>query len=103
MYCGLCTASEVFLIFTTQLYLCLCNKNAIVLKREVLQQEYSQPPILPSPHFRWVVKEKKKGIFFNEEMFVFATNCLPEKKRHTKNQEERDEKVCLLGKNSFPW
>ena len=25
-------------------------------KREVLQQEYSQPPILPSPHFRWVVK-----------------------------------------------
>ena len=24
-------------------------------KREVLQQEYSQPPILPSPHFRWVV------------------------------------------------
>ena len=25
-------------------------------KREVLQQEYSKPPILPSPHFRWVVK-----------------------------------------------
>ena len=25
-------------------------------KREALQQEYSQPPILPSPHFRWVVK-----------------------------------------------
>ena len=25
-------------------------------KREVLQQEYSQPPILPSPHFRLVVK-----------------------------------------------
>ena len=24
-------------------------------KREVLQQEYSQPPILPSPHFWWVV------------------------------------------------
>ena len=24
-------------------------------KREVLQNEYSQPPILPSPHFRWVV------------------------------------------------
>ena len=24
----------------------------------VLQQEYSQPPILPSPHFRWVVKEQ---------------------------------------------
>ena len=25
-------------------------------KREVLQQEYSQLLILPSPHFRWVVK-----------------------------------------------
>ena len=52
------TASEVFLIFTTQLYLYLCNYNAISLytdKREVLQQEYSQPPILPSPHFRRVV------------------------------------------------
>ena len=24
-------------------------------KREVLHQEYSQPPILPSPHFRWVM------------------------------------------------
>ena len=23
-------------------------------KREILQQEYSQPRILPSPHFRWV-------------------------------------------------
>ena len=29
-------------------------------KREVLQQEYSQPTILPSPHFRWVVKKKKE-------------------------------------------
>ena len=25
-------------------------------KRGVFQQEYFQPPILPSPHFRWVVK-----------------------------------------------
>ena len=25
-------------------------------KMEVLPQEYSQPLILPSPHFRWVVK-----------------------------------------------
>ena len=50
----------MFLIFTTQLYLCQCNYDAIfaytcIDKREVLQQEYSQPPILPSPHFRWVV------------------------------------------------
>ena len=28
--CGLSTASEVFLIFTTQLHSCLCNYNAIV-------------------------------------------------------------------------
>ena len=49
-YCGLSTASEVFLIFNTQLY-------SYVDKREVLQQEYSQPPTLPSHHFRWVVKD----------------------------------------------
>ena len=29
-YCGLSTASEVFLNFTTHLYACLCNDNAIV-------------------------------------------------------------------------
>ena len=27
-------------------------------KREVLQQEYSQSPILPSPHLQWVVKHR---------------------------------------------
>ena len=26
---------------------------------KVLQQEYSQPPIFPSPHFRWVVNTAK--------------------------------------------
>ena len=30
VYCGLSTASEVFLIFTTILYSCLCNPNEIV-------------------------------------------------------------------------
>ena len=30
VYCGLSIASEVFLIFTTQLYSCLYNHNAIV-------------------------------------------------------------------------
>ena len=30
-------------------------------EREVLQQEYSQPPILPSPHFRWVVKHQNNA------------------------------------------
>ena len=34
----------------------LCNILIYIIdKREVLQQEYSKPPILPSPHFRWVV------------------------------------------------
>ena len=31
VYCGLITASDVFLIFTTQLYACLCNNNATFL------------------------------------------------------------------------
>ena len=46
MYCDLSTASEVFLILTTQLYLCQCNYDAIasdIDEREVLQQEYSHP------------------------------------------------------------
>ena len=30
-HCGLSTASDVFLIFTTQPYSCLCNYNATVL------------------------------------------------------------------------
>ena len=49
---------SVFLIFTTQLYYYFCiimHWFSYLDKREVLQQEYSQPPILPSPHFRWVV------------------------------------------------
>ena len=61
----------MFLIFTTQLYSCLFNYVAIfsyIDKREVLQQEYSQPPILPSPHFRWVVNDNINihPVFFSE-------------------------------------
>ena len=43
VYCGLSTTYEVFLIFTTQQYSCLCSYTAIVSyldKRKVLQQEY---------------------------------------------------------------
>ena len=57
-YCDLSTASEVFFIFTNHLYLCLCNYNAkcfITLQEGSIAKEYSLPPILPSPHFRWVV------------------------------------------------
>ena len=43
-------------------------------KREVLQQEYFQPPILPSPHFWWVVKyhilEYVITIFHYESMLL---------------------------------
>ena len=63
VYNGLSTASEVLLIFTTQPYSYLCNYNAMFSytdKREVLQQEYSQPPILPFPHFRWVVNARRR-------------------------------------------
>ena len=53
VYCGLS-------LCTTQLCACLCNYNGTFFspfhKRVVLQQEYSQPPILPSAHFLWVVK-----------------------------------------------
>ena len=53
-----CTASEVFLVFTTQPYSGQCNYDATfpyLDKRKVLQQVYSQTPILPSPHLWWVV------------------------------------------------
>ena len=47
-YCGLSTASEVFLIFTTQLYSCLCNYNAIVFIS--LQEGSIATGILPTPN-----------------------------------------------------
>ena len=60
-------SSEVFLILTTQLYPCQCDYDSAfsyIDKREVLQQEYSQPQILPSPHFQWVVNQKDYFILF---------------------------------------
>ena len=52
-------STEIILIFTTQLFISvLISYNSLYLdKREVLQQEYSQHPILPSPHFRWVLND----------------------------------------------
>ena len=47
-------ASEGFLIFTTQLN--SCYALSYIDKKRVLQQEYSLPPILSSPHFWWVLK-----------------------------------------------
>ena len=36
-------------------YPIIMQKLSYLDEREVLQQEYSQSPILPSPHFQWVV------------------------------------------------
>ena len=48
VYCGMSTASEVFLIFTTQQF---CYFHALKLQKRVLLLQYSKPPILPSLHF----------------------------------------------------
>ena len=48
----------MFLFFTTHQYSFQYNYDttfSYIDKRGVLQKEYSQPSILPSPHLRWVV------------------------------------------------
>ena len=46
----------MFTIFTTEhVYAVIMQWFSYFDEREVLQQEYSKPPILPSPHFRWIV------------------------------------------------
>ena len=58
VYCGLSTASEVFLIFTTQLYQFLMHFSLFTLcsdKPEVFLPEYSQTAILHAAHFWGVV------------------------------------------------
>ena len=47
VYCGLSTASVVFLMFMHFVH--------IVTRRGALQQEYSPSPILSPSHFMWVV------------------------------------------------
>ena len=80
VYCGLRTASEVFLIFTTQLYSCLRNCDAIfsyIDSREVLQQEHSQSPILPSPHLRWVVNHASLSPYSLSLNYKYNFNKFP--------------------------
>ena len=58
VYCGLSTASEVFLIFTTQLYQYFSGFLLFALfsdKPEVFFPKYSQTAILHTSHFRRVV------------------------------------------------
>ena len=56
-YCGLSTASEVFLIFTTQLYqVFFFYLNYISDEPEVFLPKYFQAAILHAAHFRRVVK-----------------------------------------------
>ena len=58
VYCGPITTSEVFLIFTTQLYQYFSVLILFALssdKPEVFLPKYSQTAILHAAHFRWVV------------------------------------------------
>ena len=54
-YCGLRTASEVFLISTTQLYQYFFSICTTYHKLEVFFPKYSQTAILHAAHFRRVV------------------------------------------------
>ena len=57
-YCGMRTDSEVFLIFTTQLYhfwVCIFLFALFNDQPEVFLSEYSLPAILHAAHFRRVV------------------------------------------------
>ena len=59
VYCGLSTASEVFLIFTTRLYQYSSVFSLFALfseEPEVFLPKYSQTAILHAAHFRRVVK-----------------------------------------------
>ena len=60
VFCGPNTASEVFLIFTTQLYQYLSGFLLFALvsaEPEIFHPKYSQTAILHAAHFRRVVNE----------------------------------------------
>ena len=64
VYCGLSTASEVFLIFTTQLYqyFSVFFLFALIIDApEVFLPKYSQTAILHAAHFRRVVNDIAKA------------------------------------------
>ena len=71
------------------IHICAVIIQKFLDKREVLQQEYSQLPILPSPHFLWVVNPNRTMLvstvpiytfrlvsMFLTSMFLFKHACL---------------------------
>ena len=65
MYCGLSTASEVFLIFTTQLYQYFGVYFVFVLfgdEPEVFLPKYSQTAIRHAAHFQRVVNQHSQAL-----------------------------------------
>ena len=99
MYCGLSTASEVFLISTTQIYLCLCNWPIMQMFSYLAGGNYIATGIhlttnTPPVHVRWVVLVNACFNWLNgrpNEVFPFKIlPCLflpfsrpPHLKRHT--------------------
>ena len=66
VYCGLSTASEMFLIFTTQLYQFLCVFSLFAHfsdEPEVFLPKHSQMAILHAAHFRRVVTWDTHNLF----------------------------------------
>ena len=82
MYCGLGAASEVFLIFTTQLYQYFSVFSLFALfsdKPEVFLPEYSQTAILHAAHFRRVVNGFK---------YCMSDSCHNTKRKLSDTQNE---------------
>ena len=73
VYCGLSTSSEVFLIFTTQLYqyVTVFFLFALSDEPEVFLPEYSQTAILLAAHFWRVVKGE---ITFYSKIIILSSH-----------------------------
>ena len=74
MYCGLSTASKVFLIFTTRLYQ-FCRVIFLFMlfsdKPEVFFPKYSQPAKLHAAHFQGVVKQDNITLLVLQLVWLF--------------------------------
>ena len=74
VYWGMSTASETFLTFTTELYSCLriIMHYFLYVDKEGSIATGTQPPLLPSRHFWWVVNRK---IVCNKTSLVLQSGC----------------------------